>query len=111
MKYLIILCDECNNERSIERVDQALKSTITDVNTFHGDRFLFDNSSFVFQVVAKNPQDLVMTLVTKESGRIRRARSADASVRDLISILLEKKKPVDGALLDFKYYHCNVLFR
>lgn len=87
MKYLIILCDECNNERDVERVDQTLKNIITDVNIFHRNPFfssLFDNNSFVFQVVAKNPQGLVMTLVTKESGRIRRARDADGSVKDLI---------------------------
>jgi len=64
MKYLIILCDECNNERAVERVDQTLKNIITDV-------------------VAKNPQGLVMTLVTKESGRIRRARQADTSTSNI----------------------------
>jgi len=58
IKYIVIVCDECTNPKSIEHLEKQLNTTID-------------------QIIANDPQTLAITLTTKESARIRRARQAE----------------------------------
>jgi len=58
IKYVVIVCDDCNNDKSIQQIQTQLKITID-------------------QIVATNPQTLAITLTTKESARVRRARQVE----------------------------------
>jgi hypothetical protein len=60
IKYLVIVCDECNNDNSIQQLVYQLKKKID-------------------KIIAHDPQALVITLATKESARVRRARQIEAS--------------------------------
>jgi len=58
VQYIVIVCDDCKNDKSIEQLKKHLNNTIG-------------------QIIEKDAQTLAMTLSTKESARVRRARQAD----------------------------------
>jgi hypothetical protein len=58
IKYLVIICDACNNDQSIKQLQNQLKTTIE-------------------QIVTSDSQALVITLATQESARVRRARQVE----------------------------------
>ncbi|CAF2056489.1 unnamed protein product [Rotaria magnacalcarata] len=55
IKYIVIVCEDCKDDKSSEQLQNQLKTTID-------------------QIIAKNPQTLAMTLATKEIAHVRRAR-------------------------------------
>ncbi|CAF1020214.1 unnamed protein product [Adineta ricciae] len=60
LKYLVIVCDDCQQDKL-----QTQLKTVVD------------------QIVSNEPEALVMTLVTKETARVRRARDAEAVARNV----------------------------
>jgi hypothetical protein len=76
IKYLVIVCDECNNDNSIQQLVYQLKKKID-------------------KIIAHDPQALVITLATKESARVRRARQIEASSSNVtIATMYSDEYPV-----------------
>jgi len=76
IKYIVIVCDECNDDKSIQQLEKQIK-TIVD------------------QIIADDPQTLAMTLTTKESARVRRARQAEDVISNVtIATMYSDEYPV-----------------
>ncbi|CAF4650979.1 unnamed protein product [Rotaria socialis] len=76
IKYIVIVCEDCKDDKSSEQLQNQLKTTID-------------------QIIAKNPQTLAMTLATKEIARVRRARqTTQVSKNVTIATMYSDEYPV-----------------
>ncbi|CAF2532546.1 unnamed protein product [Rotaria sp. Silwood2] len=58
VNYIVIVCDDCHDDNATQELQNQLKKAID-------------------KIIANDPQTLAMTLTTKQSARIRRARAAE----------------------------------
>ncbi|CAF2392045.1 unnamed protein product [Rotaria sp. Silwood2] len=58
VNYIVIVCDHCHDDNATQELQNQLKKAID-------------------KIIANDPQTLAMTLTTKQSARIRRARAAE----------------------------------
>ncbi|CAF0802734.1 unnamed protein product [Rotaria sordida] len=58
VNYIVIVCDDCQNDNAVQQLQNQLKTAID-------------------KIIANDPQTLAMTLATKQSARIRRARQTE----------------------------------
>ncbi|CAF3378826.1 unnamed protein product [Rotaria sp. Silwood1] len=60
VNYIVIVCDDCKDDNAAQQIQNQLKTKID-------------------KIISNDPQTLAMTLITKESARVRRARQVETT--------------------------------
>ncbi|CAF4619043.1 unnamed protein product [Rotaria sp. Silwood1] len=76
VNYIVIVCDDCKDDNAAQQIQNQLKTKID-------------------KIISNDPQTLAMTLITKESARVRRARQVEtASANITIAEMYSDEYPV-----------------